>query len=165
MSSTGAPERMDEELGFHGNCFRSLSSAVLPDGSRSAASMPQTFEDLCRKSKDGGLLGNTDYRIVNRDPDRAEIYEKEIQRDIAVALDVAKNSTFKVQPSGNTRRIATDGTTIADLFNCASLALQLPLRQITGGKTTALTNLAKKIYAHPALLAVQTPGAAPMLVI
>ena len=157
---------MDEELAFHGNCPISSSSAVLPDGSNSsAASMPLTFEDLCRKRKDGGLVGNTDHRIVNRDPDKAEIYEKEIQRDIAVALYLAKNSTFRVLPLGNTRRIATDGTTVPDLFDRASLALQLPLKKITGGKTTALTNLAKKIQSYPALLAVQTPGAAPMLLI
>ena len=160
----GAPEWMDQELASHGSCpLSSSSSAVLPDGSSSSvASMPLTFEDLCRKRKDGGLVGNTDHRIVNQKPDKVGIYMKEIKRDIAVALHLAKNSSLKILPMGKTRLKATDGTTVSELFNRASLALQLPLNNNLGGKTTTLTNLAKEIQADPALLAVQTPGAAPI---
>ena len=126
--------------------------------------MPLTFKDLCRKRQDGGLVGNTDHRIVNKETDKKEIYMKEIQRDIAVALHLAKNSTFKEFPSGKTRRESTDGISVDDLYNHASHALELPLRdKPLGGKATALTNLAKEIQASPVLLAVQAPGAAPML--
>ena len=114
-------------------------------------SPPLTFEQLCQKRCDGGLVENRDPRLKHR--------KQEIQREIATVLYIVNYHNLDADGSLPKKDSPHYKESVDRVFLNVSLAIGLGVSRLGGSTCTRLTKLVKEVYTQPSLRAVKMPGA------
>ena len=122
---------------------RDISAATPPS--------PLTFDQLCRRRSDGGLIENRDPRMKSR--------MQEIQRELATVLYIVKHHNVDADGRLPKKECPHYVESVGAVFARASFAIGLGSSSLGGSTSNRITKLVKEIYTQPSLRAVELPGA------